>query len=149
MLTQIPTPRDVVEALRGAVEERGADYVYVNPQGQTAGVRDDLDNLPSCFYVHGTAPGCIAGTALVRLGVPLQNLLDFEGSMASEAVEGTIPLIVEDFPTSYGAKGYAAQDKINIVSRILVAAQTVQDAGGTWGEALTAAEQVALANSPA
>lgn len=105
--------------LSGAVEKRGADYIYPNH-----------DQPMGCTYVTEdcTGPDCMVGQALFDAGVPMAILeeLDNLGSITDRDVmdrltaEGVILT-----PGAYNA---------------FSAAQKRQDKGHTWGNACTAAE---------
>lgn len=108
-----------MELLTMAVEERGADYVYRNPQtGQTG--REG----GQCLYVHtspeGPAPGCIGGLALTLAGVPLAALALHENRSVREVCE------------RLSWDGLAVGSD---AARILQAAQSIQDRGHAWGTA--------------
>lgn len=118
-----------IAALKGAVDEKGADFVY-RPQ--------DYDGFESCYYVHSdhegpehremmefedlknVVPGCIVGNALHRLGVPLRDMIKFEGDPARQLLDG---LADNDMIT-------LAEDEVDSVFRI---AQSMQDVGNNWG----------------
>ncbi|KPC89903.1 hypothetical protein ADL27_38470 [Streptomyces sp. NRRL F-6602] len=114
------TADEVMSTLRAVVAER-PDYVYARPEAD--------NRAAACLYVHhddGTAkPGCLVGTVLHRLGVPLVELEKVEGEGAVSAVSTVATLEWHDAPSS-----------------ALQAAQEVQDDGGTWAEALAAAEEM-------
>lgn len=105
-------------AMREAVAERGADWVY--PKGETNWTHysytDEEDN---CRYVltDGTGPACVIGTALHKLGVPLEVLSKFEG----RGVRGVV---------------YELGLRDSFLEAALVGAQYKQDTGGSWGIAL-------------
>lgn len=148
MLTHIPTPEEVIEALEAAVAERGRDYVYVNPDGQRAGELDEHDAMSSCHYVHGDKPGCIVGYVLHSWGVPLSALAEHEGAAAQQPINQELPYIVSKFPDT-NDKGYShASAQVYEIARILGAAQGAQDSGSTWQYALEAAKSVASSTSP-
>jgi hypothetical protein len=115
------TESRVMDVLREVVAER-PDYVYKAPGHQVAG-------LESCFYVHTDAegndpkPGCLVGAVLHRLGVPLEELAEREGT-------GAYIVASELLCTTMGA------------AHALDYAQSCQDAGDTWAGALSAAEAV-------
>lgn len=120
-----------IELLEAAVAERGADYVYVNPDS------------PLCLYVHTSypegsldedpdnavpirTPGCIVGTAFILGGlIDARRMSHHLGSISSiaEVLQG--------------------RDGIDITHsalEILQRAQWAQDAKATWGEALAYAK---------
>ena len=75
------TTDQFTEAMRAAVAERGADWVY--PRGERGWA-----NGIACRYVRSDViePACIIGLALHRLGVPLDVLHDNEGESASTVI---------------------------------------------------------------
>jgi len=99
---------DVIEAIRRACDTEGHDYVYEKIDGK-------------CLYVDASngelRPSCIAAYALVDMGViGLADLQEWED---------LAPLgIGIDMPVTVAALN------------ALGAAQLLQDAGATWGEAL-------------
>ncbi|RKN35962.1 hypothetical protein [Streptomyces hoynatensis] len=105
------TVTDVINAVL-AVADEGPDHVYEQQAG-----------TDMCRYTHeslsGTLiPGCLIGTALHRLGVPLERLERYEG-------EQVLPLLrALGIPVSY-----AAADPLREV-------QEAQDDGTPWGEAI-------------
>jgi hypothetical protein len=118
------TKESAIEALKAAVDEKGEDYVYVNAEGQSP---TSLEDSVQCSYVHwnfagGYTTGCIVGNALHRHGVLLRDFLKAEYRSADELEDYVPNLVFEEG-----------------VGRILQAAQAKQDAGKTWGTALSAA----------
>lgn len=86
------TDAEVQAAVEAAIQEKGADYVYVKPND----VFTDPDK-GDCLYVHNDQPGCIVGNVMHRLGVPLETLRRHEGSNAwtlidSLALEGVLDI---------------------------------------------------------
>lgn len=108
-----------MELLTMAVEERGADYVYRNPETGQTGMEGG-----QCLYVHtspeGPAPGCIGGLALTLAGVPLATLALHENRSVKEVCERLIWDCLA-----------VGSDAV----RILQAAQSIQDRGHSWGTA--------------
>ncbi len=103
--------------LNQAVAERGADFNYRQAYYHAS---------DACFYVEdngdGTSePGCIAGYVFALAGIPPAELRAEEGASAYSAA---------------GRLGFALPARW-----ALDRAQKVQDAGGTWGEALVAAHE--------
>lgn len=109
------TEEQVRQALVEAVAEKGEDYVYSNPEGESA-----KDAVVSCSYVHGDVPGCLVGNALHRLGVPLSALeaRELRGaySVAKEVIDVT--------------------DGRGTFYTLLGEVQDAQDNGAMWGDAL-------------
>jgi hypothetical protein len=108
----------VIETLREVVAEQ-PEYVYEAPEQQTT-------TQLSCFYVHGSVPGCVVGHVLNRLGVPLHVLAGYEGSDARLLVDRTL---------SFDGDPEDAND----ARLALQAAQAAQDGGMTWGGSLALA----------
>lgn len=114
------TDTDVLRVLREVVEEFGGDYIYKHLYG----------DMP-CRYVEEKkgqlSPSCIAGHVFYRLGVPLEVLADYD----------------ED---SFGNAADVVGEKLGLpdtASRLLRAAQALQDCEYPWGEALRSAEEIA------
>lgn len=110
-----------IATLRDVVAER-PEYIYEPPSGATAGATAAM-----CFYVHhidsGPVPGCLVGTVLHRLGVPLDKLAELEGCGAYVVA---------------GMTAYMSNDARCALAR----AQDAQDDGATWAVALAAAENL-------
>jgi hypothetical protein len=107
--------RDLLEL---AVEERGPDYVYEHPDGETGG----------CFYfTRSGEPSCIVGWVLNRLG------LKFEWGCATTTEDhGYIPNATSvEFLI---AKGHIDVDFRTAV--LLQVAQNLQDDDWYWGDAV-------------
>lgn len=104
--------------LAEAIAEKGEDYVY------------PLDGYESCAYLEydtdkkPTGPSCLVGHVLVKAGVPMAALMEEEGSSALAAVYDLLP------------------DTPERLTSALRAAQTLQDAGETWGSAVAEFERV-------
>lgn len=99
--------------LTEVVAEFGSDFVYPDKW------RNDSGN---CRYVRpddSSAPACIVGQVLHRWGVSLYML---------SSVEGKSPMV-----------GELRRVLTTDAAFVLNAAQSVQDEGGAWGRALTAA----------
>lgn len=104
-----------LELLRKAVEEKGAGWVDPNAaEGQ------------GCQYVDDQgAPSCIVGHAMVFAGVPSSDL-------------------IEDGDVYDLAQGLTHKERLYLergALRVMMEAQSWQDRGTTWGEALEAAER--------
>lgn len=112
--------KKAVALLRLVVFEKGADYVYVRPN-------PDRD---TCVNFHDGQPSCIVGHVLANLGVTGEKAEEF-GIAGSQGVYDAVRSInASDLPWTINSEACL----------VLGAAQAVQDAGGTWGEALEAAE---------
>lgn len=127
------TRNSAIELLEEIVAEYGKGHLY------RAEVTEDRRKFStSCYYVHNTPtdasggseyvrPGCIVGHFLHRLGVPLDDLERHEGSAVDfvlDHLQGEGILYSEDG-----------------VLNILREAQTSQDLGNYWGEALGSAKR--------
>lgn len=102
------------EEIEDTIRELAADspdFIYERPEG-----------VVQCRYVHGDAPGCLIGQALHFLGVPLADLVMFEG-------ENAITLLRELTYTSEPIRRWA--------SRV----QDYQDSEATWAESVAYADR--------
>jgi hypothetical protein len=110
------TEENMLDTLRGIIEERGENYVY-----------EGSDESDSCLYVHQVngdlVPGCLVGTALHRLGVPLQTMTWHEGASA----HGLLRRLTKIGVIEGGA---------DHIAFALNEAQAYQDKGSSWGYAL-------------
>lgn len=112
------TADDALEALRTAVKGR-EDYVY--PWWEAGGSR-------ACKYVRDGAPSCLVGHALHALGIPLDTLTVLDSYQNGSGVAaGTLPQHLPSGTLTVEAAG------------VFGAAQTAQDTGESWGEALASA----------
>ncbi|MFI2031379.1 hypothetical protein [Streptomyces buecherae] len=108
------TDDTLMKTLRQVVAENPA-HVYEGPEYSE---RDD-----DCLYVHRDeagaieGPGCVMGHVLHRLGIPLEDLAQYEG-LAIACVVGRL--------TSGISQG---------TEEILRRVQTLQDEGSSWAEA--------------
>lgn len=116
------TAEQVLEALETAVKGKEE---YVDPRTQM--------QYLACKYVIDGAPSCIVGQTLAILGVPVKvlNLMDCAGN----------PSFAGDGYTALAQAGFTVD---SIGRQMLVTAQTHQDSGKTWGEALSAARAMYL-----
>lgn len=117
------TPKATLALLKECVEERGKGYVY--PPSQVDGLKKDSN----CVYAKGGAPSCLVGLALHKVGISLSALVRFdkhkEAGIPSELVShGLLDIPLES-------------------AEILDRAQSLQDQGETWGEALKGARELA------
>jgi hypothetical protein len=126
----VPEDRVTIDAaraitlLREVVAEKGADYRYqkVKSWGSLA-----------CLYVHDGSCSCLVGHALHHAGVPTSelNALDFYGNDDGDT---GIAQVYGRLPDRFQLTGHAVE--------VLAAAQNAQDDGLSWGEALSAAEEI-------
>jgi hypothetical protein len=118
------------------VEKAGRNHVYVNAEGLTAGALDAQGNLASCNYLHGegdeTVAGCIVGHVARRVGVPDRILRNEENNTSSSLVD------------AIHADAEVGLEFTDTASHVLRMAQSAQDLGKTWGEALEAAKEYYL-----
>lgn len=72
---RISTPTKVIALLDEIRQERGDDYKY-----ETRSYRDEDGDLRGgvCDYVRNGEASCIVGTALAKIGVPLEWLHQFD-----------------------------------------------------------------------
>jgi len=108
----------VTAALAKIVAEKGADYIYPHAVG-------------TCTYSEGEAPSCIVGHVVAALSPE-----DFEALVEYEQSEG------ESFPANELEEHSALQFERGRLGDALMAAQDVQDSGGTWGNAQEAYRRV-------
>jgi hypothetical protein len=109
--------RRALELLTDVVDVFGPDTVYEKMVAPGA-----PDNGLGCRYEWQGSPSCLVGQALFRAGVPTEKLVEFD---------------LRDLPArSISSRGVGVTPE---AAQVFQAAQTVQDADGTWGEALAAA----------
>lgn len=114
---------ETLAALKAAVEEKGAAYVYEREEHPEPGL---CSPQGACLNTSadGTKTGCIVGNALVRLGVSLKWLALAENINCSSG--GILSKLRHEekfrFDTDAGA--------------LLAEAQSLQDNGIPWGEAV-------------
>lgn len=109
-----------IQGLRLAVAERGRDHI------------DPLAEAGDCRYVVNGKPACIGGTALFKVGIPVDELRAWEGN----GIDSMMPGI-----TTYGGERGNADGFLSVrAAAVLEVAQDRQDNGSPWGEALDAAE---------
>lgn len=99
-------------ALYGAVDQRGADYVY-----------DQRVNDRCVYLTPEGKPSCIVAVALVNLGVPVDHL-----PPADNFQPNPYGLLSNDDNVPLGAE----LDAISLLNM----AQEAQDAGTPWGRAV-------------
>lgn len=115
------TDESLVRAVRELAAEN-PDYVYVNGVGKVAGAYG-----ASCFYVHhkdgALAGGCLIGQAAIRSGVPIGVVATWDDADQADA-KHVLPGAVSD----------RVREWANWV-------QYSQDAGKTWGTAVSFADE--------
>jgi hypothetical protein len=121
----------VTEALHKIVAEKGEDYIYPNGiSGRT------------CFYAQGGAPSCIVGHVIAALEPEA-----FREIAAAERVAGSFGAIEAVNGFEYGDEidNYSSTPHLTsdeTLEQALSAAQTAQDGGMTWGEAMNAYDRI-------
>jgi hypothetical protein len=110
--------------LREVVAEKGAGYRYEKVKSIGA---------MACLYVHRGNCSCLIGHALHRAGVSTSELgvLDQYGNDDGDT---GIAQVHDRLPDRFQLTGDAVE--------ILAAAQSAQDHGLSWGDALNAAEEM-------
>lgn len=113
----------IIAGIHKAVEDRGRDWVYPkfteNEHGEEIW-NEDWTRSGSCLYVKDDlTPACIVGYALVEAGIPARDMQVL--AEAEELVHAHLSLDVSERMT-------LALDRT----------QSVQDRGGSWGEAVDA-----------
>ena len=109
------TAAEARELLTRAVEEKGADYVYPR-----------VDNPDGCLYFESNAPSCIVGHVLAYKGMePFEDDAEYNASTVHSLRHRMLFEVDND-------RTFEA----------LRTAQTRQDSGSTWGDALRAALSV-------
>jgi hypothetical protein len=113
--------------LAAEVRTEGPQFIY--KKDERVDENGDMQGI-NCRYVEDGNPSCLVGRVLFRAGVPIEAIsaLDTQFEGISESIQDA------KFP-----------DDVNLTldaREVLQAAQTSQDAGQTWGEALRAALSV-------
>lgn len=131
-MTTVVDADKAIELLERAVEEKGADYV--DPDAATVG----------CNYADAKGnPLCIVGHVVSYLGVDLRPVvLVDEGYYEREELWGHGVSAIE-LNYANDAAPHPGFSFTNEAIWALGRAQTMQDNGETWGEALEAAKEVA------
>lgn len=118
------TTEQAMEALRKAVELKGANYMYPDSEKNTR------TSEGTCMYSHKGQPSCIVGHVI--------NILDpkvFAGLETQEMLYG--PQGAEDLTL----QGYLPADFWSKdTGRVMAIAQGMQDTRHSWGDALAEAE---------
>ena len=110
---------DVMAAMQAVVAEKGEDYVY--PHAGPGGM--------DCVYAEDGMPSCIVGHVIYRL-----DPKEFAKVVELENRSGSAPA------TSLQDEGYISKGMFDDeTEQFLYHAQSQQDAGKTWGEALSRA----------
>ena len=123
---RIYTDEQVVEIAERVVAEFGLDYVYPKRADQNA------TRSNGCDYVRDGQPSCLAGRIVHRMGMPLDMLAMFEGHGVQTVVgQARLLGVVDPYPNMERPISIS-----NRAARALGMAQSMQDSGSTWGEAL-------------
>lgn len=102
------------------VQERGADYIYINPDGESSADGADCRN----WDCDADQPSCVVGWILYRAGVPKEELI-----RAND----------EDV---YVFKNYLEDGDDGKTFVFLSHLQNCQDMGETWGDSLEKSRQI-------
>lgn len=117
--------RKFIAGMEAAVAERGADYVY--PQINTI-VTDDMHSNGMCVYRDSRGnPACLIGTALAKAEVHGTYIPEYHESARSASE------LFAEFEDEDG-KGPLSW----FIAEAADKAQTEQDNGAAWGDALVA-----------
>lgn len=100
-------------ALVTAIAQKGEAYVY-----------EQIDGV--CYYNVDGKPSCLVGTAVAALGEDYFDLLSAEEAVRVENGDGLAAHEIKSIPMTSQAKS------------ALQAAQSTQDGGASWGDALEA-----------
>lgn len=115
-MTEVST-ETALKLLKDAVELKGEGYRYPTY------TRSEL----SCHYAYEGQPDCIVGHVLVALGVPVSALdyndPDSDLGIASGSISGNWHTLEEQYDLAFDDGARVA----------LEAAQSMQDAGWSWG----------------
>lgn len=101
----------VTATLREVVAER-PEYIYSSPEYMGAD-----DSTGGCFYVHKdedgslVSAGCVVGTVLHRLGVPLERLVREEGVAAFSLIGKVAPAVSTDVRNKLNAMQMSQDNK--------------------------------------
>lgn len=106
--------RRALELLVDVVDQYGEDTVYE---------RITVKGRPVCLYVHDGQPSCLVGHALAKAGADVEMLESLNPGVAALSLDVHVPNV---------DSGAAA---------VFQAAQSVQDYGGMWGEAIDNAKR--------
>lgn len=137
-----------ITLLEMAVEERGSDFIYKDYFGSGA-----CDYATSPINSSESCPACLIGLGLNKFaGLTVEQLDELNGSLATVAGFDLAGAATTDPVTYIQAEVFDLGDsplaRFNVqltegAVRILQAAQSEQDQGACWGDALTFAREVA------
>lgn len=111
------------QALKSVVAEFGEDYVYIERSEYPSHVDPNGDAGGSCFYVHDSAEGSVPGCLVAQV---LHKHFDWSVDQL-KGIEGRSAIDIPGLP--------------EVVRRYLYVAQSEQDSGTSWGDALSCAER--------
>lgn len=130
MTTVMLTKANVLEQLRAAVALKGKDYRYTEDPANRGG-----ESPTDYAYERDGQPSCIVGHVLIGLGMdPAVFREDYVNPIADE----TSTVNATKFTHCHDDLPIKAES--SAVLRALITAQSRQDQGMTWGEALVAAK---------
>lgn len=113
--------KGAIGLLRLVVFEKGADHTYSRVPGSFG---------PVCVNFYDGEPSCIVGHVLANLGVSAEKAAEMEVSHNVSVVNVARNL------KRCGYEWEIGEDAVDLLEE----AQTLQDNGHTWGEALANAE---------
>lgn len=115
---------EALDLLRQVVNEKGHDYRYTAEFAECVNFIDPELN-PESDLPQG-APACVAGHVYAKLGLGL-------GQVGNSSVGAAVFKLVS---------GHALVQFTPEAAFVLAVAQSIQDKGGTWGEAFSAVENL-------
>lgn len=122
MTVQI-TRENFTAAMRAAVAERGEDFVYPAKGSELAEQGWRSENGTCVYALPDGSPACLIGLALYKIDPGLLTHVEFQADSASRVM---------------GRAG--VQDEMVLLAADR--AQTMQDVGVSWGDALSEYERV-------
>lgn len=125
MTTIVIDEAKALELLQAEVDEKGADFIY------KAELRVSSSTHVTCKYAEDGCPSCLIGRALFRAGVAIERL-----ELLDQAYDGMSIGVVE---ADFDGEVELTEDAV----AVFAAAQSVQDRGWSWGEALSRARRTA------
>lgn len=118
------------QLLARAVENRGEEFVYD---------KDQYGGVCAYFDPSDGTPGCIVGQVLSFKGVTLETFINWAETYRAESDHTYAPNLNTSGVTDL--VDYHFIDADNQTLEYLALAQSRQDTGATWGQALRRAEQ--------
>lgn len=122
---------ETLAMLTGIVSENGEDFVYE--------VHDEDRLAPSCRYALDGQPDCIVGHVFAKVGVPVEKMEYVRSDGWESGAAGPVnPYSVEGADLVAGRlEGDGVVAFTPKAKRLLISVQVKQDAGDSWGEALS------------